>query len=78
FKVIQARRDFDHQRHDLFWQGLGQVRGVLTPDQQKIFDLEFTHPWTHHHHGDHDDDDHMSSDEGASPAPSPQPPPASN
>src|SRR5580693_1855852 len=36
FKVMQARRDFDHQRHILFWQGLGQIRGVLTPDQQKI------------------------------------------
>jgi len=53
-KVMKAREDFDHQRHTLFWQGLGQVRGVLTPDQQKIFDRDFTHPWEHHGHGGHD------------------------
>jgi len=75
FKVMKARQDFDHQRHNLFWQGLSQVRSVLTPDQQKIFDRDFTHPWEHHgHHGDHDDegDDHLPPAEGA-PAP---PPPA--
>jgi hypothetical protein len=62
FKVMKARQDFDHQRHNLFWQGLGQVRGVLTPDQQKIFDRDFTHPWDQHghdgHYGDDDGDDH--------------------
>ena len=42
FKVMQARQDFEHQRHDLFWQGLGEIRGVLTPEQQKIFDRDFT------------------------------------
>ena len=73
FKVMKARQDYDHQRHQLFWQGLGQVRGILTPEQQKIFDRDFTHPWEHHgHHGDHDDDgdDHLPPAEGApSPAP---------
>ena len=72
FKVMKARQDFDHQRHNLFWQGLSQVRSVLTPDQQKIFDRDFTHPWEHHgHHGDHDDegDDHLPPAEGAPPSP---------
>jgi hypothetical protein len=67
FKVMKARQDFDHQRHNLFWQGLGQVRGVLTPDQQKIFDRDFTHPSDYHGHDGHDDhdgDDH----EGGPPA----------
>jgi hypothetical protein len=79
FKVIQARRDFYHQRHELFWQGLGEIRGVLTPEQQKIFDREFTHPWHHHgEYGGHDGDDHMLLEEGAPPAASPAPaPPAS-
>lgn len=79
FKVMQARRDFDHQRHILFWQGLGQIRGVLTPDQQKIFDQEFTQP--HHDHGDDafGDHDHGPSEEGTPPPAAPQPPsPAPN
>ena len=77
FKVMQARRDFDHQRHILFWQGLGQIRGVLTPDQQKIFDREFTQP--HHDHGEDAFGDHEPSEEGAPPPASQQPPaPAPN
>ena len=71
FKVIQARKDFEHQRHTLFWQGLGEIRGVLTPDQQKAFDRDFTQPWEHHRH--HDGDDHMPLEEGAEP-PAPPPP----
>ena len=69
FKVMQARHDFDHQRHDLFWQGLAQVRGVLAPDQQKIFDRDFTQPWVHRGHGDDHggDHDHMPPEEGAPP-----------
>jgi hypothetical protein len=77
FKVMKARQDYDHQRHQMFWQGLGQIRAILTPDQQKIFDRDFTHPWEHHgHHGDHDDgdgDDHQPPAEGASPPPPPAP-----
>jgi hypothetical protein len=77
FKVIQARRDFDRQRHDLFWQGLGQVRGALTPDQQKIFDRDFTHPWSYHEHHGGEGGDHMTPEEGAPPpAASPAPAPA--
>ena len=56
FKVIQARRDYEHQRHQLFWKALTQVRGVLTPDQQKTFDSKFSRPWASH--GDDDDFGH--------------------
>jgi hypothetical protein len=69
FKVMKARQDFDHQRHNIFWQGLGQVRGVLTPDQQKIFDRDFTHPSDYHGHDGHsgdDGDDHESASPPAS------------
>ena len=72
FKVMQAHRDFDHQRHQMFWQGLGQIRGVLTPDQQKIFDRDFNQPWEHHGHGHDHDYDYGESEESA-----PPPPPAS-
>lgn len=75
FKVMQVRQDFDHRRHQLFWDGLGQVRGVLTPDQQKIFDRDFTHPWVHHGHGDADGGDYMPPEEGAPPPAPAQPPP---
>ena len=78
FKVMQARRDYDHQRHNLFWQGLGQIRGVLTPDQQKTFDQEFTHPWIHHGHGhDGDDNGDQMTPEESPPSAAPQPSPAS-
>ena len=73
-KVMQARQDFDHRRHELFWDGLGQVRGVLTPEQQKIFDRDFTHPWAHRgHRGGYGD--HMPPEEGAPPPATAQPPP---
>ena len=48
FKVRQSQQEFQHHRHELFWQALQEVRGALTPDQQKIFDREFSHPWTGH------------------------------
>ena len=69
YKVMQARQDFEHKRHEIFWQGLGQIRGMLSPDQQKIFDRDFTQPWEHHGHHDHAGDDHISSEEGALPPP---------
>jgi len=79
FKVMQARQDFDRKRHEMFWQGLGQIRGVLTPEQQKIFDRDFTQPWTHRGHGDHDHGDDMPPGEGAPPsATPPSPPPSQN
>jgi len=82
FKVMQVRQDYVHRRHQLFWQGLSDVRGILTPDQQKIFDRDFTRPWEHNGHGDHDDqggDDQMPSQQGApSPAPAPAAPASPN
>jgi len=68
FKVMKARQDFDHQRHNIFWQGLGQVRGVLTPDQQKIFDRDFTHPSDYHGHDDHDGHDGGDHEDAPPPA----------
>jgi hypothetical protein len=42
----------------VFWQALSQVRAMLTPEQQKIFDREFARPWMmhsgEHEHGEHD------------------------
>ena len=73
FKVTQARQDFEHRRHELFWDGLGQVRGVLTPEQQKIFDRDFTQSWAHRGHGGGDGGDHMPPEEGAPPEPPPVP-----
>lgn len=62
FKLIQARRDYEHQRHQLFWKALTEVRSVLTPDQQKKFDSEFSRPWAGHggdgHGGDNEDFGH--------------------
>jgi Spy/CpxP family protein refolding chaperone len=74
FKVMQARQDFEHRRHELFWQGLGEVRGVLSPEQQKIFDRDFTQPWARRGHGG-EHGDHMPPEEGAPPPASPQPAP---
>jgi Spy/CpxP family protein refolding chaperone len=77
FKVMQARQDYIHRRHQMFWQGLNDVRAILTPDQQKIFDRDFNRPWEQHgHHGDHDDggDDHLPPAEGAPAQPAPPTP----
>jgi Spy/CpxP family protein refolding chaperone len=78
FKVMQARQDYVHRRHQMFWQGMSDVRGILTPDQQKIFDRDFTQPWEHHHghHGDEEDDGRLPGEQTA-PAPSQPPPPTS-
>jgi Spy/CpxP family protein refolding chaperone len=79
FKVMQSRRDFEHRRHELFWQGLSDIRGVLTPEQQQIFDRDFKQPWEHHGHGG--EGDHMEPEEGAEPPPPPPvapPPPPHN
>jgi Spy/CpxP family protein refolding chaperone len=64
YKVRQAQQEFQHHRHELFWQALGQVRETLTPEQQKIFDREFSQPWTMHGGGDHE---HGPSDNSAAP-----------
>ena len=81
FKVMQARQDYVHHRHQLFWQGLSDMRSILTPDQQKIFDRDFTRPWEHNGHGDHGEHggDQMPSEQGApSSAPAPAAPASPN
>ena len=74
FKVTQAHQEYTHQRHQLFWQGMSEIRGTLTPEQQKIFDDEFSRPWEHHEHGDHGGDG--GDEEGMLPPASVQPSPA--
>ena len=58
FKVREQQLEYQKHRHQLFWQALTQVREMLTPEQQKIFDREFARPWMMHSgghvHGDHD------------------------
>lgn len=80
FKVTQAHQDYVHQRHQLFWQGMSEIRSTLTPEQQKIFDSEFSRPWEHHGHGDRDNGDEESETApppgGAPSAASAQPSPA--
>jgi Spy/CpxP family protein refolding chaperone len=80
FKVMQAHMDYVHQRHQMFWQGMNEVREVLTPEQQKIFDRDFTRPWEehqeHHGHGEHYGAENMLPGESAPPpafSPSAQP-----
>lgn len=75
FKVMQARQDFQHRRHALFWDGLGQIRAVLTPEQQKIFDRDFTQPWAHHGHGGGGDGGERIPPEEGTPPRAPVPPP---
>jgi hypothetical protein len=68
FKVREQQLEYQKHRHQLFWQALGQVRAMLTPEQQKIFDREFARPWMahsgEHEHGDHD---HGPGDDFAEP-----------
>jgi Spy/CpxP family protein refolding chaperone len=70
FKVRQAQLEFQHHRHELFWQALGQVREALTPEQQKVFDRDFAHPWTEHSGGEQG---HGPADGSAEPMQSPSP-----
>ena len=67
FKVRQSQQEFQHHRHEVFWQALQEVRGALTPDQQKIFDREFAHPWTGHGGGH----EHDATNDFAEPSQSP-------
>ena len=39
--IMQYQRDFRRQRRQAFLEGLQQIRGTLTPEQQEIFDREF-------------------------------------
>jgi hypothetical protein len=74
FKVREQQLDYQKHRHQIFWQALSQVREMLTPEQQKIFDREFSRPWMmhsgEHEHGDHD---HGPADDFAEPMQTPPP-----
>ena len=74
FKVREQQLAYQKQRHQIFWQALGQVREMLTPEQQKIFDREFARPWMmrtgEHEHGDHE---HGPADDFAEPMQTPPP-----
>jgi Spy/CpxP family protein refolding chaperone len=54
-KAITMRQDFMRQRHELFKQSFSQIRGVLTPEQQKKFDRDFSPRWARHgEYGDYE------------------------
>jgi hypothetical protein len=72
FKAMQARRDYQHQRHQIFWQALNQVRGILTPEQQQKFDRDFSHPWSGPGGGDRWHDRDRGDEDAGPPAPPPQ------
>ena len=40
-RIMQYQRDFRRERREAFLEGLHQIRGTLTPEQQEIFDREF-------------------------------------
>jgi len=44
FKVRSQQHEFQNQRRELFAQALVQIRSILTPEQQRTFDREFTPP----------------------------------
>lgn len=72
FKVRQSEMEFIHRRHELFWQAMSDVRGTLTPEQQKIFDRDFSHPWTGHGGGGHEHE-HGPSESFGEPMETPPP-----
>ncbi|HWN56634.1 MAG TPA: hypothetical protein VNO74_00965 [Methylomirabilota bacterium] len=72
FKVREQQLEYQKHRHQLFWQALTQVREMLTPEQQKIFDREFARPWMMHSGGhEHGDHDHGPADDFAEPMQAP-------
>ena len=40
-RIMQYQHDFRRQRREAFLEGLQQIRGTLTPEQQEIFDRDF-------------------------------------
>ena len=45
YKIEDLRRDFSRTRRATMWDSYDKVRAVLTPEQQKIFDRDFSPPW---------------------------------
>ena len=57
-KMNKLHEDFRVQHQQLIFQTHDQIRTLLTPEQQQIYDREFAHPGEHereHEHHDHDD-----------------------
>ncbi len=71
FKVREQQLEYQKHRHQIFWQALSQVREMLTPEQQKIFDREFARPWMMHSEHEHGDHDHGLADDFAEPMQTP-------
>jgi len=44
-KIMQSQREFRRQRRQAFLDALRQIRDILTPKQQEIFDSEFAPRW---------------------------------
>ena len=40
-RIMEHEREFRRQRHQAFVDAMDQIRGILTPEQQKTFDREF-------------------------------------
>ena len=79
FKVIGLHHKFEQDRHQMFWDAFSQIRGILTPEQQRIFDRDFKPPSGHEGFfgGHHEHFDHGEGPMPAPPAPPPGPPPQS-
>jgi hypothetical protein len=45
FKIEGFRRDFERARRGAMWDSYDKVHALLTPEQQKIFDRDFSTPW---------------------------------
>ena len=56
-KMDQLHEDFRRQHQQLIFQAHDQIRALLTPEQQQIFDREFAH-MGHEHERDREHHDH--------------------
>jgi hypothetical protein len=56
-KMEQLHADFRRQHQQLIDQTHDQIRALLTPEQQQIFDREFARSSGHEHDRDHHDHD---------------------
>jgi ElaB/YqjD/DUF883 family membrane-anchored ribosome-binding protein len=55
-KMSQLHEEYHQRRHQLIAQTHEQIRAVLNPEQQKIFDSDFSlkHAMEHDHHRDNE------------------------
>ncbi len=71
FKLMELRHQFQRQRHQLFVQSWGRIRGILNSDQQQKFDRLFPRP-SAALGGEHEGEELAP---GPPPTAQPQPPP---